>query len=345
MKKLVFASVMALATISLVSVPTLRAQDSDQITIKDQGEFDAYVTASSQSSPRAKAAALESFLQRYPESAVKKLVLDVLVDTYQSLNDHDNALSAASRLLQLDPNNMKAIYTSVVIKKRQCTETQDAQACNDAAALGQEGLAVTKPANVSAEDWKKLIGSAYPIFRSAIALGQPTSPATPKMTNDEVIQLVSAGLSEQVVATSIRHASNKGFDLTTTGLIALKKAGVSDALIAVMQERDAPAQAAPASEASLPAPALAPPSAPDNGCSDIDFMGVFQEQVGPGVPAWIYTATIRNRATYAKEVDIEYVKNGQAAKGTFNVGAGQKINAQLDLNNNPPTNVRMTACR
>lgn len=57
------------------------------------------------------------------------------------------------------------------------------------------------------------------------------------MTNNEVIQLVTAGLSEQVIITSIRQAPTKDFDLTPTGLIALKKAGVSDAVIVVMQER------------------------------------------------------------------------------------------------------------
>ncbi len=64
MKKLVFASVMALASISLVSAPTLRAQDS--ITIKDPAEYNAYQMANTQTDPKAKAAALESFLQAYP---------------------------------------------------------------------------------------------------------------------------------------------------------------------------------------------------------------------------------------------------------------------------------------
>ncbi len=41
MKKLVFASVMALASISLVCAPMLRAQDST-ITIKDPAEYNAY---------------------------------------------------------------------------------------------------------------------------------------------------------------------------------------------------------------------------------------------------------------------------------------------------------------
>src|ERR1035437_2026264 len=164
MKKFVFASVMALASISLVSAPTLRAQDSDQITIKDPAEFNAFQGASTQSDPKAKAAGLEAFLTSYPQSVVKKAVLDMLVDTYQSLNDPDKSLSAATRLLQVDPNNMKAIFISVLIKKSQCGKTQDAQTCDDAAALAHKDLALAKPAATSDDDWKKQTGATFPIF-------------------------------------------------------------------------------------------------------------------------------------------------------------------------------------
>ena len=158
MKKLVFASVMALASLSLVSAPMLRAQDST-ITIKDPAEYNTYQNATTQSDPTAKAAALESFLQAYPQSVVKSAVLDTLIDTYQGLNDADKTLSAASRLLQVDPNNMKAIFISVFIKKAQCAKTSDAQTCDDAAALAQKGLTAPKPAGTSADDWKKLTGA------------------------------------------------------------------------------------------------------------------------------------------------------------------------------------------
>ncbi|HEX4757142.1 MAG TPA: hypothetical protein VH308_04135, partial [Terracidiphilus sp.] len=78
MKKLVLASVMALAGICLASAPTLRAQNSDQITIQNPAEFNAYQQASTQSDPAAKASALEEFLKNYPQSVVKKAVLDDL---------------------------------------------------------------------------------------------------------------------------------------------------------------------------------------------------------------------------------------------------------------------------
>jgi hypothetical protein len=161
---------MALASISLVSAPTLRAQDSDQITIKDPAEFNAYQMATTQSDPKAKAAGLESFLQTYPQSVVKAAVLDLLVDTYQQLKDDDHTLSAAVRLLQVDPNNTKAIYISVLLKKTQCQKTSDAQTCDDAAAMAQKGLATPKPAKISDADWKKQTDATKPIFHSVIAL-------------------------------------------------------------------------------------------------------------------------------------------------------------------------------
>jgi tetratricopeptide (TPR) repeat protein len=169
MKKLVFASVMALACISLIYAPTLRAQDTDQITIKDPAEFNAYQMASTQNDPKAKAEALESFLNNYPQSVVKKAVLAMLIDTYQSEGDADKALSAASRLLQADPNNAQAIFVSVFYKNFQCIKTQDAQTCDDAATLAQKGLMLPKPAETSADDWKKLTALTYPIYHSAIA--------------------------------------------------------------------------------------------------------------------------------------------------------------------------------
>ena len=173
MKKLVFASVLALASVSLVSAPMLRAQDS--IVIKDPAEFNTYQMATSQADPKAKAVALESFLKAYPQSVVKNAVLDSLIDTYQSLQDADNTLSAATRLLQVDPSNMKAIFMSVLIKKSQCAKTQDAQTCDDAATLSGKGLAAVKPAATSDADWKKLISGTYPVFHSAIALDDITS--------------------------------------------------------------------------------------------------------------------------------------------------------------------------
>ena len=189
MKKFVFASVMALASISLVSSPLLRAQD---LSIKDPSEYNAYSMASTQADPAKKAQGLEDFLTKYPQSVAKNVVLNLLVDTYQQLNQPDQALSAATRLLQVDPNNMKALYLSVAIKNGQCKKVLDAKGfatdpapCDDAASLAQKGLTAAKPAGTSDDDWKKMTDASYPVFDSAIAFDEVVSKKDFKAAVDE----------------------------------------------------------------------------------------------------------------------------------------------------------------
>jgi hypothetical protein len=117
MKKLVFASVMALASISLVSAPTLRAQDS--ITIKDPAEFNAYQMATRRAI-QGQGCGSGEFSDDLSAERRQERSARLLIDTYQGLGDADQTLSAASRLLQVDPNNMKAIFISVLHQEGQC---------------------------------------------------------------------------------------------------------------------------------------------------------------------------------------------------------------------------------
>ncbi len=73
MKKSVFACLLALATIFPGSVSMVYAQgaQSGQITIKDPAEYNDYTNAIGQATPAAKAAAIEAFLTKYPNSVVK----------------------------------------------------------------------------------------------------------------------------------------------------------------------------------------------------------------------------------------------------------------------------------
>jgi hypothetical protein len=194
---------MALASVSLVSSLMLRAQDS--ITIKDPAEFNTYDMAcgncashpeqtSSTILGKASAPGLESFLTAYPQSIVKKAVLDLLLDKYYNpapagLGDSDKALGAASRLRELDPSNLKAILYSVFIKKGQCAKNpQDVATCDDAAALARKGLAAPKPADVDAAAWKNQTGGSYPVFHSAIAFDDAAAHKDFKGAIDEYTQ-------------------------------------------------------------------------------------------------------------------------------------------------------------
>jgi tetratricopeptide (TPR) repeat protein len=179
MKKLVFASAMALAGLGLVSA-SARAQEASQgtIQISNPAEFNAYQQASTQTDPTAKAAALEQFLETYPQSVVKKTVLDQLMQAYQQSNQPDKALSAASRMLQIDPNNPRAIFLSVFLDVSACKKAvdpktgnlDDAQPCDNAATVAEKGLTAPKPEGMDDADWSKITAATYPTYDSAIAL-------------------------------------------------------------------------------------------------------------------------------------------------------------------------------
>jgi hypothetical protein len=186
MKKFVFASVMALASLSLVPAPTLRAQDqSGTIQIKDPAEFNAYQMATTQSDPKAKAAALEDFLTKYPQSSAKAAVLDMLLGTYQQMGDAQKTTDTAKKILQVDPNSLKAIYIAAFNEKNQCAKTSDQATCDDAGALAQKGLTVPKPAGVADDQWKQQTDATYPFFHSVLAVVALVSKKDPKTAVDE----------------------------------------------------------------------------------------------------------------------------------------------------------------
>jgi hypothetical protein len=175
MKARALAYLIALAGISFVAAPKMQAQNSGQITIKDPSEFNAYQAFSTQSDLKRKITDGEGFVMTYPQSEAKLAVLDQLVDAYQLVGDQDALLNAANRLLQLDPNNLEAIYFLVAIEKAQCGKTADTRICDDAAALAQKGLQVQKPASLSDDEWKKQLHAAFSVFHSAIALDDAIS--------------------------------------------------------------------------------------------------------------------------------------------------------------------------
>jgi len=180
MKKSALASLLALATLSPGIVSLVHAQAaaapapaSGQITIKDPAEYNDYTNAVGQSTPAAKAAAIEAFLTKYPNSVVKVDLLEVLMASYQQAGDMTKTLDAADRLLAADPGNLRALAISVYIEKSQAatkTTPADAQPILDkAAAQAQTGLSATKSGNMPDADFQKLKAATAPIFQSAIA--------------------------------------------------------------------------------------------------------------------------------------------------------------------------------
>jgi len=69
------------------------------------------------------------------------------------------------------------------------------------------------------------------------AVGPGASGAAPSLDNAGVIEMVKAGLPEEIILTAIDDAANPGFDVSPKGLIELSKAKVSKKIMQRMQAR------------------------------------------------------------------------------------------------------------
>lgn len=179
------------------------------------------------------------------------------------------------------------------------------------------------------------------------ASSQAAMAGGPKMTNQDVIELIRGGLSEEVVVNSVKQASRAEFDITPTGLLALKKAHVPDLVIVAMQGRSSATHAVSPSGGREAQSVDSSGTQPSSPCADVDYLGVIQAVTGGGEMAgWnAYGGRVRNRASYTKEVDLAWTMNGRAETGTFRVPAGQFLDLNLGQGSAPPTNVRVIMCR
>ena len=89
--------------------PAQPAAPQQKKEIKDPAEYNAYVGAVQQSDPAAKISGLEAFLTQYPNSVMKEDALEILMGTYQQKGDAAKMGDTAKRLLQLNPNNVRAL--------------------------------------------------------------------------------------------------------------------------------------------------------------------------------------------------------------------------------------------
>jgi hypothetical protein len=178
MKKVVLASLLAVAG----AVPTaLMAQDTAAAAPAacgasvqmSQDEYASYNNANTQTTPAAKVAAFEAYLKAFPASCVKVEVLNQIMFGDSQLGDQAATLSAADRLLAIDPSNLRALTFEVYYRRADADKLTDVTAKTAAldkvAAFAQQGLSATKPATTADADWTTLKKATAPTFESAIA--------------------------------------------------------------------------------------------------------------------------------------------------------------------------------
>src|SRR3984893_1247274 len=151
MNKVVVASLLAVSGIvSVARIATAQSQvnlgSNAQATSggvqMSPAEYNAYNSAITQTEPKAKAAALEGYLTAYPQSAVKGATLEQLMLAYSAF-DPAKTLDAADRLLQVDPNNLRALtfetYFRLTASPPDLDKAADYAALDKAADYAQKG--------------------------------------------------------------------------------------------------------------------------------------------------------------------------------------------------------------
>ena len=142
-------------------------QSEQAPTIKDPAEYNAYVNAVQQQDPNAKVSAMEAFLTQYPNSVMKPSALELLMGTYQQTGNQAKVVDTAKRLLQADPNNLRALALLTFLS-RQAVMGNDPSKLADLAQYCQKGLdaikANQKPATMKEEDFEKLKKDTALIF-------------------------------------------------------------------------------------------------------------------------------------------------------------------------------------
>lgn len=149
-------------------------QTSSQKTFKDQAESNAFYAAYNTADPAAKATALESFLQSYPNSIAKQDALEILLKTYQQTSNIPKMQDAAQRLLQVDAHNLTALAVLTYLDFSQGQQTANLQLLGQAAQYAKSGLdsvqTAKAPEGVPAADWEKQKATFSNIFNNALAV-------------------------------------------------------------------------------------------------------------------------------------------------------------------------------
>ncbi len=137
--------------------------------IKDPAEYNAYVGAVQQQDPAAKISGLEAFLQTYPNSVMKEDALELLMASYEQTGNTAKMVETANRLLQVNPNNLRALALLAFNARRAAEAGQNPQQnLQQGAQYADRGLqalqTAPKPDGMSDADFQKLKQQTTVIF-------------------------------------------------------------------------------------------------------------------------------------------------------------------------------------
>lgn len=144
----------------------------------------------------------------------------------------------------------------------------------------------------------------------------PLLIAQQALNNDSVIKLTKAGLSDDLIVSTVNSQAG-AYDTSTDGLIALKTAGVSDKVVAAVVAK----AAAPAPSAVAPVPPPAPAADdPDDPASPHD----------PGVYLMTTTPDGKRKMVYMDRANVAGAKTSNMMGAAFSYGIA-KAKVKIDI--------------
>src|SRR5579864_516291 len=143
---------------------------ANQKVIKDPAEYNAYIAALNTQDPVQKAAAMEAFVKQYPQSIVLTDALEQEMAAYQQAGNGEQVEATAKRLLQLMPNNIRALAIIVALDRSKAGNGDQAalkESCTYATTGLQQLPTWQKPEGMTDADFKQLNSQMSDIFNGA----------------------------------------------------------------------------------------------------------------------------------------------------------------------------------
>jgi tetratricopeptide (TPR) repeat protein len=179
MKKVLVTVVLVFAIAASSQQPTQSSQPgqtqpgntpASQKVIKDPAEYNAYITALNTQDPAAKGAAMEAFVKQYPQSVVLTDALEQAMAGYQQAGNSVKVEDMAKRILQLQPNHIRALAVVVALDRGKATGGDQAalkESCPYAQTGSQQLATWPKPEGMADADFEKLKTQMADIFDGA----------------------------------------------------------------------------------------------------------------------------------------------------------------------------------
>jgi len=146
--------------------------------INDPAEYNSYVDAIQQwnkQDPNATISKTEAFLTQYPNSVMKEEALELLMSAYGQTNNQAKVFDTAQRILEVNPNNLRALVMQAFTKRSQAEAGQNPQEnLADSVQYSTRGLEALKTApkfyGMSDADFQKFKTQASAVFNAVVGI-------------------------------------------------------------------------------------------------------------------------------------------------------------------------------